>query len=332
MLQTCKISLEELDQFLAYAANFLSNIGNYFVCLCTLESRCTWVLTVCQGSGDQKFVPKIDARTVAKLATVSNRAMELYNEIREPLFSIPPFSLGFPSDLSQSAYYLGTSKMAEEEITYVSMVMEQHSILPENTRIRKVEIETGSTVFEILQASVESDGRCQELPVEESSFPAKSKPTVIRLVKGDHSTELSQICSSLSSALKYAASPRQETFISQYIQSFSTGDLEAYRDSQRTWVTDLTPRIENIFGFVEPYRDPSGVRAEFEGLVAISNEEETKALTRLVEESDRFIRKLPWAKGAVENNKKGPFEKALFEPPDFTSIHGEMSQATSEPL
>lgn len=38
-------------------------------------------------------------------------------------------------------------------------------------------------------------------------------------------------------------------------------------------------------GFVEPYRDPHGTRAEFEGLVAISDAEETKALQRLVDNS-----------------------------------------------
>ena len=82
------------------------------------------------------------------------------------------------------------------------------------------------------------------------------------------------------------------------------------------------PRVENIFGYVEPYRDPYGIRAEFEGLVAISDPEETRALTKLVEHSATFIRRLPWADGdSLENDGKGPFEKALFEPPDFTSIH-----------
>lgn len=79
------------------------------------------------------------------------------------------------------------------------------------------------------------------------------------------------------------------------------------------------PRVENIFGFVEPYRDPHGIRAEFEGLVAIADDEETMLLAKLVENSATFIRRLPWA--TSENNGKGPFEKSLFEPPDLSSIH-----------
>lgn len=94
-----------------------------------------------------------------------------------------------------------------------------------------------------------------------------------------------------------------------------------YKESQRTWVKDVAPVVENIFGFVEPYRDPFGTRAEFEGLVAIVDREGTKVLTRLVEESSKFIKLLPWAKGCSENDGKGPFEKSLFEPPDFSSIY-----------
>jgi dipeptidyl-peptidase III len=86
-------------------------------------------------------------------------------------------------------------------------------------------------------------------------------------------------------------------------------------------VADRAPTAENIFGFVEPYRDPFGIRAEFEALVAMPNAEETKVLTKLVESSDCFIRRLPWAAGCTENNAKGRFENALFEPPDFASIH-----------
>ena len=121
--------------------------------------------------------------------------------------------------------------------------------------------------------------------------------------------------------MQYAANPCQRLFLSQYQQSFQSGDLGLYKESQKTWIRDTAPSVENIFGFVEPYRDPYGIRAEFEGLVAISDQGETALLTKLVESSSKFIRQLPWTTGFSENNGKGPFEKALFEPPDFTSIH-----------
>lgn len=129
-----------------------------------------------------------------------------------------------------------------------------------------------------------------------------------RLVRGDHSLELSHICSALTEASRYAANETQKAVISKYIESFRTGDLECYRESQRAWIGDKAPRVENTFGFVEPYRDPYGTRAEFEGIVAIRDTEATKALTKLVEHSATFIRRLPWVDGiSVENDGKGPF-------------------------
>ena len=143
----------------------------------------------------------------------------------------------------------------------------------------------------------------------------------VRVVRGDHRDELASICDSLERATQYAANPVQQTFLKQYQDSFRTGDLAPYKDSQRTWIKDSAPAVENIFGFVEPYGDPFGARAEFEGLVAIADREETKLLTHLVEESSTFIKRLPWAEGCSENDGKGPFEKSFFEPPDFSSIH-----------
>ncbi|KAK7942707.1 uncharacterized protein PG986_011820 [Apiospora aurea] len=141
----------------------------------------------------------------------------------------------------------------------------------------------------------------------------------VKLFRGDHAAELETICENLQTAAEYAANDTQRKVLAEHIESFRTGDLEAYRDSQRTWISDHVPKVETIIGFVEPYRDPHGVRAEFEGLVAIADPFETKLLTRLVEHSDQFIRRLPWV--SEENNGKGVFEKTLFEPPDFASIH-----------
>lgn len=204
----------------------------------------------------------------------------------------------------------------------ISRFLEEMSIFPENTRIRKV-ASSQTPTFEVLQASIEKDTQIHEFRLSKSTG-------LVMLVRGDHSEELKLICSALSNASKNAANNTQKLFISQYIDSFKTGSLDVYRDSQRTWIKDKSPRVENIFGFVEPYRDPCGIRAEFEGLVAITDSEETKLLLKLVEHSTQFIRLLPWANtGSTENEGKGPFEKALFQPPDFTSLHGMWTSAMS---
>ena len=204
--------------------------------------------------------------------------------------------------------------MTREEIDSVSKILEKELLFPENTRISKI-IENGDVKYHVLQASVDRNDVSTQRQI---AFPNNS--LTIRIVRGDHSEELEKVCECLKQALPYAANPTQEEVIQKYLESFQTGDLEAYRESQRLWVKDIRPAVENVFGFVEPYRDPYGTRAEFEGLVAIVDVDETKILTKIVESSAKYIRQLPWAENTKENDGKGPFEKELFEPPDFTSL------------
>ncbi|TGJ79176.1 hypothetical protein E0Z10_g9592 [Xylaria hypoxylon] len=284
------ISGEDLHGFLTYAATFLSNVGNYF------------------GSGDQKFVPAVDASVLRILAARSTRLSELYEVIAPSIYAVPPYSLGYPSETTQSSYY-PEGNITEQEVSLVSRTLEKNSIFPENTRIRKTD---GGADFEVLIASVESSELSQ-------TFPLLGTKGSVRLVRGDHSEELKNICAELSEAAKHAENDLQRDFLRAYIESFQTGSLDTYRESLRIWVRDRAPKVENIFGFVEPYRDPHGIRSEFEGLVAIANKEETELLDNLVQNSAKFIRRLPWA--TPENDGRGPFEKSLFEPPDFSSIH-----------
>lgn len=256
----------------------------------------------------------MNKESLRAVASTSKQAGTILASIEEPMFATQPSSLGFPGDKTQSAYYLGDHKLSPDEISHVSQCLEANSILPENTRIQKI-LEDDKVVYQVHQASIEKETGSQH------TFEMPNLKGTIRLVRGDHCNELSAIHDSLEEAVKYAKNLRQQQFIREYQKSFRSGNLESYKASQIIWIKDTNPSVENIFGFVEPYRDPYGIRAEFEGLVAISDRKETELLSQLVENSSRFIRRLPWADGATENDGKGPFEKALSEPPDFTSIH-----------
>lgn len=246
------------------------------------------------------------------MASISPEAVIALEKIIDQMLSVPPFSLGFPDGKNQSNYYPGEERISKEDIAAVAKVMEKYSIEPENTRLRKI-MDGTKPSFEILQASVEKTTIINRLGGD-------SLGATIRVERGDHAAELSRICSALIEAVKYVASDHQAALLSDYIESFSTGSLEAYRKSQKTWVTNISPRVENILGFVEPYRDPYGVRAEWEGAVCISDPDVTSKLKALVDGSPKFIRMLPWAVPG-ENDGKGPLEASLFKAPDFTIVH-----------
>jgi dipeptidyl-peptidase-3 len=161
-----------LRRFLVYAATILSNVGNYF------------------GSGDQKFLPDLDDDVFRKLAGLTPKLTELYKEISIPIRARPPFSLGYPSDTAQSAYYLRNT--TEQEITMVSRVLEQNAIFPENTRIRKA---ANNLDFDVLVASTQNGGTLR-------TFPLPDGKGSIRLVQGDHSAELEQTSTELAEAIE----------------------------------------------------------------------------------------------------------------------------------
>ena len=251
----------------------------------------------------------MDGAVLQKLAGKSATLESLFEEISESINARPPFSLGVPSETAQSSYYPGND-IQNSDLAIVSTILEQNSIFPENTRVHKIDDGTG---FEVLLASVEEGDIAQ--------FPLPNSNGSVRVRRGDHSSDLQQVCAELTEASKFTANTLQRELLGAYIESFQSGSLDTYRKSQRIWVQDKAPRVENIFGFVEPYRDPYGIRAEFEALVAIADDQETRLLAKLVEHSATFIRRLPWA--TPENDGRGPFEKNLFEPPDFSSIHSE---------
>ncbi|KAL7929496.1 peptidase family M49 domain-containing protein [Trichoderma chlorosporum] len=292
LVEQCHITREELASFLEYAAIFLCNLGNFY------------------GEGDQKFVPDVSAEALRKLAGISPETKAGLGKIINPLLAVPPFSLGYLSENAQSGYYPTEEPITKDEIAKVSEIMNKKFIGPENTRVRKI-LKDGKPVLQLLQASAESD------PLENGDNELEDG---IFLVRGDHSEELVRICSNLEMAKQYVANDKQTEFLTYYIECFRTGSLEAFQESQKAWVKDVSARVENILGFIEPYRDPAGIRCEWGGMIGIADADEIKRLKSFVDSSATFIRQLPWAVEGV-NDGKGPYEKSLFEAPDFTSVH-----------
>jgi dipeptidyl-peptidase III len=165
------------------------------------------------------------------------------------MFQTPPLGLGLPAQLTQSAYYPGHEGPSfQEDAALVSKVLDELSILPENTRLGKRSLSVENEVLDVLQASVkESKYICH---VTNGSVPSGK---TIRVVNGDHKDELARINEYLRKALEYVSNKSQYDMICKIQDSFDTGNLATYKDSQRTWVNDKAPPVETVIGFIEPY-------------------------------------------------------------------------------
>ena len=291
----------EVQKFLEYATQFLGNLGNY------------------KGFGDVKFIPRCAPEVIQTIASripegksLCERCLSaMYVDTKRPGL----MHFGFPGEGHMSCYYPDSPDITKQEITQVGEFLAKKKLLPENTRLRK----TKDGNYEVLIASSLSKPNANpdvstslnngDLTWSIEEGPLKGNK--LTLVFADHQEQMAKASENIEKAGLYAANENQKKMMDEYAQSFSSGSLIAFKESQKLWVKDLGPDVECNIGFVETYRDPAGVRGEWEGFVAMVNKERTAAFQGLVAAAPSMIPKLPWS---------SDFEKPVFHPPDFTSL------------
>ena len=261
--------------WIEYAAQFLGNTGNY------------------KSFGDQKFIPRVSREKLAEIMGYSEELKELFGKCEEGMYSFTPAAktlLGYPEDGHVSQYYPDSPGITKEEIGRVHAET-SGKFSPENTRLRKKK-----DSFELLVASAD-EGR--------------EKMSEGEVVFGDHADVMRKIVAECDVAVEAALNDTQRGMFKKYSESFKTGSIGAHKESQKLWVQDRGPKVESNLGFIESYRDPHGIRAEWEGFVAMVNQDQTKKFGELVARASEFILRLPWG---------DEFEKDTFLKPDFTSL------------
>jgi dipeptidyl-peptidase-3 len=156
--------------------------------------------------------------------------------------------LGYPDAGHVSTYYPDSGDITKEEIALVSDFLEAKKLLPENTRLRK----TGEG-FEVLIASAKREPGAKERDLAESEWTLEGKLAgkKLKLAFGDHAVEMGKIADALKKAREYAANGTEASMMEEYVKSFDSGSLEAYKESQRYWIKDIGPAVETDIGFVE---------------------------------------------------------------------------------
>ena len=282
------LDTKSVTLYLEYASQFLSNLGNY------------------KSFGDKKFVPQLSSADFKKIVDSAKNAKltALFESVENQLYSTEPALLGWPEKGQLSSYYPDcTSVITQAEIEAVNSALAAKGIMPENTRVTK----TSKTEFTVLVASALTENTTDYYP---NTIALESGAT-LTIKFGDHAKEFAHIVKHIKEAGKFAANETQKSMTAAYAESFETGSMNAHKQSQIHWVKDLGPQVESNIGFIETYRDPSGVRGEWEGLVAMVNQDRTAKFSTLVNNASSLIPFLPW---------DNLFEKDKFTPPDFTSL------------
>jgi dipeptidyl-peptidase-3 len=286
----CDVSESAMNNLLNYAAMFLGNSGNY------------------KSFGDQKFIPRLDVTEFEKivLASKNQTALNLFNKCKKAMYSVEEdeLELGFahkPGQKTCSSYY--SENVTKEDAMFISKFLQEKNISGINTRVFKTQ-NGDKTEFEVRIASARTK--------ENGVYPYEG--TTIRVITGDFADALKIVAQNLEKAIPFAANENQVQMHKKYVDHFLYGCITDHEDSQRWWIKDKGPVVECNIGFIESYRDPLHLRAEWEGFVAVVNKEMSAKFNSLVENAEGFIKLLPWNKSTTE------FEKDKFHRPDFTSL------------
>lgn len=296
---------DDLRAFFIYAAAFYCNMGNY------------------KSFGDTKFVPAVEIGKVESLIKSSaayksdNATLQaLWDMVKDRMFSLADRhkELGL-APKGTSTYY--SSNCDENDAKVAQTFMDDKNISPYNTRLFKSTDKSGQVVYEVCLASAEQgDAEIPGLPASvfgDHLYTPKGEEKSIKfkVTRGDYSSLMKLLKEEIKQAREHVSNEVEGKMLEEYYTSFSSGSNQSHKDGSRHWIQNKGPIVETYIGFIESYRDPYGVRGEFEGFVAVVNKAMSMKFANLVAEAEKLITHLPWP---------AEFEKDKFLRPDFTSL------------
>lgn len=289
-----KASEEDVKALLVYIAGVFANSGNY------------------KGFGDSKIVPNLPKERLEEIVLTSAAykadptvIQALWSACADSIYSLEPLQqhLGF-SDKGITTYFTPNCTLKDSEL--VGNFMKKYNLEGYNNRLFKYE-DGSSTTYEIRMASVLEKHESEPFLMSDTTYEG----CTFRVTRGDYSGLLDLVCHNLEKAKEYASNDLETKMLEQYIKSFRTGSLDAHKSGSGIWIKNKGPVVETYIGFIETYRDPAGMRGEFEGFVAMVNKEMSAKFGALVANAESLLKELPWP---------STFEKDQFLKPDYTSL------------
>lgn len=107
-------------------------------------------------------------------------------------------------------------------------------------------------------------------------------------VSGMYGAALAECVRWLEKAIEVAETPAQRAALERLVDYYRTGDLRTWDAYSIAWVADTESKIDLIHGFIETYGDPLDLRATYEALVELEDEDTTKRIRALSNEAQWF--------------------------------------------
>ncbi|KAJ8319543.1 hypothetical protein KUTeg_002891 [Tegillarca granosa] len=198
---------------------------------------------------------------VVKNCAATKEKIELWNVVGDKIYSLSEREkeLGLGEkvisilvNLLQGTTTYFSSNCDKNDATVAQEFLTANDLSPYNTRLFK---------------TVKNDGSlygCKDgiLGRHEFTPSGGGKPCVFNVKRGDYSPLMK---------LEYGANENEKLMLKEYIKSFNSGSIPAHKDGSRHWIKNKGPIVETYIGFIESYRDPFGVRGEFEGITCSNN-------------------------------------------------------------
>jgi dipeptidyl-peptidase-3 len=251
------------------------------------------------GFGDTKFVPRLTANELQALISPYPALKAKLDACVDAIYDVSASELHLGFGPANVTAYYEPADFSPSERAEVDALMKAAGIGLENTMIKR-----SSDRYEVKIYSIEKD----DTGVKIGEF--EGKPVFV--TKGRESETLAKSVRWLRLARDAALNPREAEMLSLLIRHYETGNLADHIKYSELWVQDVDPVIEHYHGFVEVYRDPSGVRAEYEGIVAAFGAEDSAFLHRFVEASAKILPLLPYPP---------VYERKTFVAPSYNAIN-----------
>lgn len=124
-------------------------------------------------------------------------------------------------------------------------------------------------------------------------------------LSGRYAEEINRVVSHLQMAREYALTDKQRETIDLLISFYCDGNNTTFDEMNKVWVADSNLKVDFINGFIEVYDDPMGIKATWESVVELRDEEKTKHVATVAENAQWFEDRSPVAPEYKKRNVKG---------------------------